>query len=112
MPNIFGYANIFVKLWSLSKNTFCRPVAACIWVECMAQPLIVNLGSRSIPLFKPQIMAADYLRLDQIGQFQDAFMMFATADGQVIRNDCEFSPEQGDEQGGGPHHEVVRAESL
>ena len=36
--------------------------------------------------FKPQIMAANYLRLDQIGQFQDAFMAFATSDGQVTRN--------------------------
>ena len=59
-------------------------------------------------------MAADYLRLDQIGQFQDAFMAFAASDGQVNRNYCfeELAPELGDEQGGGPHHEVLRAEPL
>ena len=59
-------------------------------------------------------MAADYLRLDQIGQFQDAFMAFAASDGQVTRNYCFEEPalEQGEEQGGGPHHEVLRAEPL
>ena len=31
-------------------------------------------------------MAADYLRSDQIGQFQDAFKAFATSDGQVSLN--------------------------